>query len=258
VFTDGSVEIMIERKWLRWALGVSLSLIILSGAGFILWAEITPQPGLDAVQALQSSGAVRVSVNGSLQFQPKGDDINTGFILYPGGRVRAESYAVLCHRIASEGYLVVVPRMPLHLAVFDINAAEGLMREHPDIDHWVIGGHSLGGAMAAAFAERQPASVEGLILWAAFPGDNTDLRESGLEVLSIYGTRDGLATPEEITGAAEQLPEDTRWVEIQGGNHAGFGSYGRQRGDLSATISLESQQKIIVRATSEFLGTFQK
>jgi dienelactone hydrolase len=249
---------MIKRKWLRWVLGVSLILIVLGGAGFILWAEITPQPGLDAVQALQSSSAVRVSVNGSLQFQPEVDDIDTGFILYPGGRVRAESYADLCHRIASEGYLVVVPRMPLHLAVFDIDAAEGVMRAHPDIEQWVIGGHSLGGAMAAAFAERRPASVEGLILWAAFPGDNTDLSDSGIEVLSIYGTRDGLATPEEITGGAEQLPENTRWVEIEGGNHAGFGSYGRQRGDLPATISLESQQRIIVRATSEFLENFQK
>jgi len=249
---------MIKRKWLRWVLAASLTLIVLGGAGFILWAEITPQPGLDAVQALKSSSQVRVSVNGSLQFQPKGVDINTGFILYPGGRVRAESYAVLGHRIASKGYLVVIPRMPLHLAVFDIDAAEGVMRAHPGIEHWVIGGHSLGGAMAAAFAERQPASVEGLILWAAFPGDNTDLSESDLDVLSIYGTRDGLATAEEITGGADQLPEDTRWVEIEGGNHAGFGSYGRQRGDLSATISLESQQKIIVRATSEFLETFQK
>ena len=249
---------MIKRKWLRWVLGVSLILILLSGAGFILWAEITPQPGLDAVQALQASSAVRVSVNGSLQFQPEVDDIDTGFILYPGGRVRAESYAVLCHRIAREGYLVVVPRMPLHLAVFDIDAAEGVMKAHPDIEQWVIGGHSLGGAMAAAFAERRPASVEGLILWAAFPGDNTDLSDSGIEVLSIYGTRDGLATPEEITGGAEQLPANTRWVESEGGNHAGFGSYGRQRGDLSATISLESQQRIIVRATSEFLENFQK
>ncbi|MFO7942789.1 MAG: alpha/beta fold hydrolase [Anaerolineales bacterium] len=258
MFKDGSVEIMFKRKWLRWMLAASLILIVLGGAGFILWAENTPQPGLDAVRALQSSSAVRISVNGSLQFQPKRDDINTGFILYPGGRVRAESYAVLCHRIASKGYLVVVPRMPLHLAVFDIDAAEGVMRAHPDIDQWVIGGHSLGGAMAAAFAERQPTSLKGLILWAAFPGDNTDLRESGLEVLSIYGTRDGLATPEEITGGADQLPEDTRWVEIKGGNHAGFGSYGCQRGDLSATISLESQQRIIVRATSDFLGNFQK
>jgi len=249
---------MIKRKWLRWVLGVSLILILLSGAGFILWAEITPQPGMDAVQALQSSSAVRVSVNGSLQFQPKGDDIEMGFIFYPGGRVRAESYADLCHRIASEGYLVVVPRMPLHLAIFDIDAAVGIIREHPDIEHWVIGGHSLGGAMAAAFAEKKPASLEGLILWAAFPGDNTDLSESGLEVLSIYGTRDGLATLEEITGAADQLPENTHWVEIEGGNHAGFGSYGCQRGDLSATISLESQQRIIVRATSEFLENFQK
>jgi len=249
---------MIKRKWLRWVLGVSLILILLSGAGFILWAEITPQPGMDAVQALQSSSAVRVSVNWSLQFQPKGDDIEMGFIFYPGGRVRAESYADLCHRIASEGYLVVVPRMPLHLAIFDIDAAVGIIREHPDIEHWVIGGHSLGGAMAAAFAEKKPASLEGLILWAAFPGDNTDLSESGLEVLSIYGTRDGLATLEEITGAADQLPENTHWVEIEGGNHAGFGSYGCQRGDLSATISLESQQRIIVRATSEFLENFQK
>ena len=42
-------------------------------------------------------------------------------------------------------------------------------------------------------------------------------------------------------------------VEIEGGNHAQFGNYGPQKGDLPATISAEEQQARTVAAIEEFL-----
>ena len=60
-----------------------------------------------------------------------------------------------------------------------------------------------------------------------------------------------------VTGAAERLPADARFVLIPGGNHTQFGSYGQglQRGDNPATISREEQQSQIVDATVELLAT---
>jgi hypothetical protein len=49
------------------------------------------------------------------------------------------------------------------------------------------------------------------------------------------------------------LPANTRWITIEGGNHAQFGWYGDQSGDLPATISHLEQQQIIIEATLELL-----
>ena len=35
--------------------------------------------------------------------------------------------------------------------------------------------------------------------------------------------------------------DDAKWIEIEGGNHAFFGSYGEQAGDGIATITRQSQ-----------------
>ena len=43
-------------------------------------------------------------------------------------------------------------------------------------------------------------------------------------------------------------------VEIEGGNHAQFGNYGPQKGDLPATISAEEQQTQTVEAISNFIA----
>lgn len=96
--------------------------------------------------------------------------------------------------------------------------------------------------------------MQGLILWAAYPAESNDLSGSGFPVLSIIANRDGLATLEKYKAAAPYLPADTMWVEIDGGNHAQFGSYGPQNGDLEATITVEEQQRQIVDATLMFMS----
>src|SRR5205085_11344268 len=119
---------------------------------------------------------------------------------------------------------------------------------HPEITRWAVGGHSLGGAFAANFAYHHPGAVAGLVLWAAYPPSSDDLAGSGLQVVSIYGTRDGLAGPEKIAPSRALLPADTVYAAIEGGNHAGFGRYGPQAGDNAATITPEAQQAQVVAA----------
>ena len=139
--------------------------------------------------------------------------------------------------------------IPLFLALgFVIWALAG-----PEISNWAIAGHSLGGAMAANFADDHPGTVEGLALWAAYPAQSEDLSDQNLIATSIYGTNDGLTSLDEINASKLRLPAETRWVAIQGGNHGQFGWYGTQSGDNPAEISREVQQSQIVRATLEML-----
>ena len=77
--------------------------------------------------------------------------------------------------------------MPLNLAVFGTGKADAVIKAYPDIKHWAIGGHSLGGAMAAGFAHNHPDAIDGLVFWAAYPASNNSLAGSNLKVTSISG-----------------------------------------------------------------------
>ena len=222
--------------------------------GFVAWATIIPAPMPEALVALRSDAQVTTETQPWLVFRPTGEQPSTGLILYPGGRVDYRAYAPAARAIAAQGYLVAIVPMPLNLAVLGAGKAEAVINAHPKVTRWAIGGHSLGGAMAAQFARRHPEQIQGLVLWASYPSGSDDLSGGSLQVTSISGTRDGLSTPAKIEASRQLLPADTQWVAIEGGNHAQFGWYGPQAGDNEAAISREEQQRQIVEATLELLG----
>ena len=227
---------------------VSIVMIVLM-ASFVIWAETPPAPMSEALDALLSDSQVAVSTGTWLVFQPVSSNKSTGFIIYPGGRVDYRSYAPAAHAIAEEGYLVVIVPMPLNLAVFGVNIAKDVIDSFPNISSWAIGGHSLGGSMAAQFAYESPIEMKGLVLWAAYPASGTDLSKLSIRVVTIHGTNDGLVKMSDIDSSLKVLPADTVRVEIFGGNHAQFGWYGAKPGDNDLTISRELQQRQIVNAT---------
>lgn len=239
-----------KRRW--WWILVLVPLV--AALVFVLWATTTADPLPEAMNALQSDGAVQVTEDRWLVFRPVAGSPDVGLIIYPGGRVDPRAYAPAAMAIASDGYLVVVVPMPLNLAVLGSTRALDVMVSFTDVNRWAVGGHSLGGAMAAKLAYDQADMVDGLVLWAAYPATSNELSGSSLPVLSVYGTRDGLATIDKIQASRSLLPPDTRWVAIEGGNHAQFGWYGPQGGDQVATVSHEAQQAQIIEATLAFLA----
>jgi len=241
------------KKW-WWLL---LLIPVLGLSGFVLWANTTPAPMPEAQAALQSDAQVEVETQPWLVFRPADKAPTTGLIFYPGGRVDPSSYAPAARAIAAEGYLVVIPSMPLNLAVMAPGTASEVMTAFPEIDQWAVGGHSLGGSMAANFAKKHPEAVDGLVLWASYPASSDNLSSSAVKVTSIFGTRDGLATGEKIEASRPLLPADTTWVAIEGGDHAQFGWYGPQSGDNPATISREEQQQQTIKATLQLLDKIQ-
>jgi pimeloyl-ACP methyl ester carboxylesterase len=234
------------------AIGILLVVTIVL-VGFVVWAETPFAPMPEAFEALQSDSAVRVTINQWLVFEPVGSNKDTGFIVYPGGRVDYRSYAPLAHTIATEGYLVIIAPMPFNLAILGVNTASDIIHSYSQITSWAIGGHSLGGTMAAQFAYENPSKIEGLLLWAAYPASGTDLSKRSLLVTTIHGTNDGLVSGTQIQDSLKLLPPNTVWVEITGGNHAQFGWYGNQPGDNVAEITREQQQSQIASATLQLL-----
>lgn len=248
---------MSKKRLLKFGLiGLLIGLIILM-AGFVIWASIPPAPLLAEVdQALISDTAVTVSESPWLIFEPK-TAYDTAFIFYPGGKVPPQAYAPALKAIAEAGYLGIIVPMPLNLAVFNPYAANDVIQAYPDVKHWAIGGHSLGGAMAATFADQEPYPVEGIVFWAAYPAEANRLDDlTDLAVTSIYATNDGLANPEKIEANRPFLPPQTEWVAIEGGNHAQFAWYEFQEGDGVASISREEQQAQTIAATLALLARF--
>jgi hypothetical protein len=171
---------------------LALFLLLIAAAAFWLFDSVQAMP--EAEMALQADSLVQVETEPWLVFHPAGEPPTSGLIFYPGGKVDPIAYAPAARQIAERGYLVVIVPMPLNLAVFSPDQAAEVIAAFTEIEHWAIGGHSLGGAMAARFAYAHPGAVEGLVLWAAYPSGSDDLSTSGLKVVSIYGSLDGLAS----------------------------------------------------------------
>lgn len=240
-------------KLFKWILVIIFIAVLIGAAAFIIWAETPLGPMPEALAALESDDEVAVSVGEYITFEPADKQPVTGFIFYPGGRVDPRSYAPAAREIARQGYLAVIVEMPLNLAVFGSDRASQVIASHPEIDYWSIGGHSLGGSMAASFAAEPANAIDGLALWASYPPSTTDLSQLQLDAVSITASQDGLVDPEDIKTSAALLPADTTWVMVEGGNHAQFGWYGDQRGDNPASISRTEQQSQVVQATIELL-----
>lgn len=180
------------------------------------------------------------------------DEIKAGFIFYPGGLVDHAAYAPLMKELANKGVLCLLLEMPFDLAVLDADAADGLTALYPEVRRWMIGGHSLGGAMAADYAAKHPEEFSGLVLLGAYSA--VDLSGTDLHVLSIFGSEDGVLRYEKYEQSLGNYPEDFKEVVINGGNHAQFGSYGVQKGDGIAKISAEEQRKQTVDAIVHLLN----
>lgn len=240
-------------SWIRKVLiGLAISIMIAAGA-FFWYVNDYYQATVEAVEALQSDESITVTeTDDTITFTPNGKDPEEGVIFYPGGKVEAEAYAPLLRSLAEADLLVVIAKMPFHLAVFDADAAEAIMEQEVSVQDWYLAGHSLGGVMASSFAADQSDEVAGLIFLAAYPSG--DLTDAPFPVLSIYGSEDEVLNRESYGAAQVKLPDDYTEIVLEGGNHGQFGDYGTQSGDGTATIATVQQQQQTVEAITAFIG----
>ena len=230
-----------------------LVIFLIGTVGLVGWATVRAQEATErAVAVLQENGIERE--DGQLVFRPD-SPTDKGLIYYPGGLVDPEAYAVTAQGIADAGYLVVIPKMPLNLAFTGINRADGIRADFPEIESWVIGGHSLGGAMAAEYAKNNVDSLDGLIMFASYPANNEQFVDFPIPILTIIGSRDPGAPQQEAF--YEAIAASARRFVIEGGNHRQYADYSFQPDDGIATISAAEQQDQIIAATVQFLDKLQ-
>ena len=170
-----------------------------------------------------------------------GPSDENAMVFYPGAKVDEKAYIPLLYRFAEEGMDVCLVKMPFHLAVFGIDKADQVMSQY-DYENWYIGGHSLGGAMGAAYAAGHADELR---------GDATKKLDDSLKEIVIYGSEDGVLRLSKLREGRQFAPK--RYFEhvIEGGNHALFGNYGEQEGDGTGLISAQEQQAETVRVVME-------
>jgi dienelactone hydrolase len=202
-----------------------------------------------AIKSFTASHSVRAneSSGGFIVFEPI--DPDAGFIFYPGGKVEYTAYIPLMSALAEKGLLCILIPMPFNLAVLDMNAAKGMTDKYPEVDNWYIGGHSLGGSMAASFVADNSDDFDGLILLGSY-----STAEVTLPVLSVYGSEDQVLNREKYDKYKSNINASLTETVIDGGCHAYFGMYGAQDGDGTPSVSNEEQIHLTVEEIIKFIN----
>ena len=214
--------------------------MVLFGA-FLIYASDYYKADKVAISALQNEEYLTVDKNLTILTPEKPSE--TALIFYPGAKVEAIAYLPILEKLRQNGLTCILVKMPLNMAIFNQNAADKVFSKLPNIKSWYIGGHSMGGAMASSYAANNKDKVKGLILLGAYIYGDV----SPEDALTIYGTFN--------SNLEKHIDYKENIVIIDGGNHAQFGNYGKQKGDPDATIKSEDQQNIAVRAIVEFIKT---
>lgn len=223
-----------RKKWL-WIIPI-LSILLICMV-FLIYTWQYYHADESAHSAMKSDDTVKV-MQTEYGYLFDGPSETDAVIFYPGAKVEEIAYAPLLHYLAGQGMDVCLVKMPFRLAIFGANKADHVIRQY-DYDHWYIGGHSLGGVIAADYATEHSSELSGVFLLAAYP---TKPLDGNTPAIIIYGSEDGILNMEKTANAKQYLPEGSRECVIEGGNHAQFGNYGKQNGDGNATISFDEQQ----------------
>jgi hypothetical protein len=242
------------NKAIKFSLIGLLTIIIIGVLGMLVWSKISTYSARTvALSALESTNRVTVTQDKWITFNPIGE-VKTGVIFYPGGLVEPTAYAPILHKIAEESVLVIIVPMPLNLAIFNPGAANSVIDNYPDISKWILAGHSLGGATAAIFAENNPKKIDAIALWDSFPPKGADLSDNAISAISIFGTTNNFPNTDNFDDKKYLLPENTLFVPIEGANHAQFGDYGPQKGDVLASIGLAEQHERVAEIMLNFIN----
>jgi hypothetical protein len=245
-----------------WRLAVRIVLTVLAVGWLALVAWLRPFSAVEpALTAMETTGTVRVvETPTSITLLPGLDPATTGLFFQPGAKVDPRAYAAVLRPLADSGHTVVIAKQPLGIGFLAMGAFEAAREANPDVTAWVVGGHSLGGTVAAMDAEQHDtdaaAPVTGLLLFASYPASDMSTTLTS-RVLSISGSEDGLATPADIEASRSTLPQDAEFSEIEGAVHAFFGDYGPQPGDGTPTIDHDTARSLIAKQSLDFMTAQQ-
>jgi len=242
-----------RRRWAR-VLGRTLAavatVVVVGSLVYLVPFAATPP----AIAAMSGTSGVRVTdAATTITLAPESGSATKGLVFQPGARVDPRAYVPLLTEVSRSGVLVVLVKQPFDIGFLAVDAPAAAIAARPEVRAWAVGGHSLGGVVASSYAGSHTDTVRGLVLWASYPLGS--LAQSGLEVASVSGSADALATPADIEASRVDLPGDTAYTVVEGGVHAFFGDYGEQPGDGTPGVSREDAQREITQATVAFMAS---
>ncbi|KAB2443928.1 alpha/beta hydrolase [Bacillus luti] len=232
------------KKWMKIVLYSLLGILLIGSITFFVWSQFTYKPTKEALLLVADK-----KDEDNIVFGQK--DAKIGVIFYQGAKVEAEAYSYLGEALAKDGHFVVMPKLPLNLAILGINEVDSVIEKYPEVQKWYVAGHSMGGAMISKYAFQHEEKVDGIIFLGSYPAD--DFSTKSMPMLSIYGEVDGLATVEKIKDNKKLMSKNTTMHMIKGGNHANFGMYGEQKGDNASLITPKAQRDETVKVIEQWL-----
>lgn len=237
-----------KRTWAKRLAVVLVAVVALCVGGFGIYASDYYRAGSEATATVEAGASANGEAVADLGSSiAVGDESSEyGVVLYPGAKVAPEAYVPLASKLAERGAYCVIVKMPFNFAFFNIDAADDVIANAPQVKHWWLAGHSLGGAMGAQYAAGHADKLEGIALLGAYAA--SDLSGTGLKALVIYGENDGVLNHEKLANSEGNLPANAQALVIAGGNHAGYADYGPQAGDGEATIAANEQQEQVASA----------
>lgn len=242
-----------RRRRVLTVVGLSvLTLVVVAVSVFLSWANDTYAAEPAGLAAVQEDSRVELDDRGDVVIlSPTGESDGRGLVFLSGAKVDPQAYAATFREVAAEGTTVVIVKPFLNLAILERRPLDAFTDLVPEIGSWAVGGHSMGGVKACSYAES--GEVDALVLLASYCSGDALADSTDLDVLSVSGTQDGLATPEKIDDSLSDLPASTTVVRIDGASHAQFGDYGDQPGDGTPTISDDAARERITEALVPFL-----
>ncbi len=180
-------------------------------------------------------------------------DTGVGFIFFTGAEVGEPGYAYFAGLLHEGGHTVVIPKQTFQMSMFGTKHAIEIINEHPEVDKWILVGHSLGGVPVSRVAEAEPDHLIGLVYLAAYA--SVDLTDLPYPALRITADNDGVMNNEQMDGYAGNLPAGSESVMLTGANHRGFGSYkSPSRRDGDATLTWQEQNEQCATLIFNFYG----
>ncbi|MBQ0041062.1 MAG: hypothetical protein KBS56_03450 [Clostridiales bacterium] len=242
-----------KKKKIIYIVLIPVLVIVLLLAAYTVYSLAHTSKALHSLEEYQqaySDITITQDSEGNVSLLPsdKSEINNMGIIFYQGASVEPIAYVPLLSEIAEDGYTIYAPQFPCGMAFFDVDTAEGIMADHPEIKAWYIAGHSMGGRCASKYASTDDNHLLGVISISS-PVEE-EFADEDMPLLMLYGELDGIYHGVE---SDDPLPEDTTICCLDGANHAQFGDYGHQLMDKEATISPEKQRKKGIKCILKWL-----
>jgi pimeloyl-ACP methyl ester carboxylesterase len=237
--------------------GVTIAVLVIGIYAYlsITTARNNAAPAAEALAAMESDERVTVEYNDYLSLTPATITPKTGIVFYPGAYCDVRGYTPVWKEIAAQGYLVVIPKMPFDFAIFAPNAADQVRAAHPEIEQWIIAGHSMGGAMAGVYADNNRDNLAGVIVFDSYPPGSNSLADADLPILLLERARSDGSRSQKFIDNANLYPESAELKLIPGAQHMYYGSFdgGSYQEEWAPGIERDAMQKIVIDRVNAWL-----